>query len=48
VQALLAAIPEAMRDAVRATIAGQAATAESSHAGTAVGTNENGPEKPGP
>jgi hypothetical protein len=37
-----------MRAAVRATVAGQTATAESSPVGTAVDTNENGPEKPGP
>jgi hypothetical protein len=37
-----------MRDAVRATIAGQAATTESSRVGTCVGTNENGPGKSGP
>jgi hypothetical protein len=48
VQALLAALPEAMRAAVRATIEGKTATAESSRVGTAVGTNENGPGKPGP
>jgi hypothetical protein len=48
VHALLAALPEAMRDAVSATIVGQSAAAESPRASTAVGSNENGPEKPGP